>query len=367
MVELRLGDRDRLIGLLKNMTAMQSERSRRAFLNDVGLDELADDIDLAGPTSTVVSEIVTHFASYGRYKLEDGLPECEALGWLLREVRARVGSDRQEAIDEMLARYELLEPGPIESSRGEIVASKENPFGDRGRIEDPARFFDREELLRQIFEGLNKGRNLSLVGVSQVGKSSVLAMVKHHAGERLQYVGEIFPQGNRVLHIDMQFVCNEEDFYEALCDELAIAPPCRGFRLKRRLNGKRYVLCLDEIEKMVHPEYFTWTVRSELRGLAEGADAPLSLLVASRSPLQELFPDNPLETSPLSGICDRLAVEPFDEETVRAFVVHRLREKGIRFSEQQMRRLFAETGGHPQRVQELAKAWFWAIVKEREG
>jgi len=46
-----------------------------------------------------------------------------------------------------------------------------NPFGDMGRIETPDRFFDRQDLLRRIFEELQKGSNISLVGESQVGKS----------------------------------------------------------------------------------------------------------------------------------------------------------------------------------------------------
>ncbi|MEC4818246.1 MAG: effector-associated domain EAD1-containing protein [Scytonema sp. PMC 1069.18] len=40
----------------------------------------------------------------------------------------------------------------------------ENPFGCRGRITDPKKFFNREELLRQVFEELRKGSSISLVG-----------------------------------------------------------------------------------------------------------------------------------------------------------------------------------------------------------
>ncbi len=35
---------------------------------------------------------------------------------------------------------------------------------------------------------------------------------------------------------------------------------------------------------------FTRRVRSHLRGLADGDDAPLALVIASRTPLAQLFP-----------------------------------------------------------------------------
>jgi hypothetical protein len=62
---------------------------------------------------------------------------------------------------------EVAEPGldsmavsPMPSPSVEVMA---NPFGDRGCIRDPARFFHRVEL-RRIFEELGKGSSLSLVG-----------------------------------------------------------------------------------------------------------------------------------------------------------------------------------------------------------
>jgi hypothetical protein len=49
-----------------------------------------------------------------------------------------------------------------------------NPFCDRGRIKDPTRFFDRRRILRELSEMLAGGNSVSLVGESEIGKSSVL-------------------------------------------------------------------------------------------------------------------------------------------------------------------------------------------------
>jgi hypothetical protein len=230
-----------------------------------------------------------------------------------------------------------------------IAEIKPNPFGDTGCITDASRFFGREELLRQVFEELDKGVNLSLVGEAQTGKSSLLNRIKTQGEERSQLPGTL---QSVFVYLNLQWVDNEDDFYEALCEKLGILN-CRGYKLTRALQGKRYVLCLDEIEKMTW-DGFTKNLRSQLRGLADGGDAPLKLVIASRSPLAHLFPDSPELDSPLAGICYQLDVKPFSEEVVRAFVIHRLQGTAVRFSEEDIARLFAETKGHPAKLQRAA-------------
>jgi hypothetical protein len=225
-----------------------------------------------------------------------------------------------------------------------------NPFGDTGRITDAAHFFDREELLRQVFEELGKGANVSLVGQSQVGKSSLLSMVCALGPERMETEPEAF------AYLSLEWVDDEDDFYEALCDALGIEN-CRGYKLTRALRGKRYVLCLDEIEKMTW-DGFTMQVRSRLRGLADGPSAPLRLVIASRSSLSSLFPDSAELTSPLAGICHRIDVGPFPPDVARAFLAQRLQGTGVAFTESEITALLADTGGHPAKLQRAAADLF---------
>ncbi|MGF1520176.1 MAG: hypothetical protein ACFCVB_20575 [Nodosilinea sp.] len=88
--------------------------------------------------------------------------------------------------------------------------SRLNPFGDRGCIREPGRFFGRKTLLQRIFHELHKGSSLSLVGESQVGKSSILAMVRYWGSKVLNLAPEQF------IHVDMQVIRNEDEFFEAL-------------------------------------------------------------------------------------------------------------------------------------------------------
>jgi hypothetical protein len=210
-----------------------------------------------------------------------------------------------------------------QKSSKRVVNLPENPFGDRGRITDPSRFFDRDEILRRVFEALQQGASVSLVGESQIGKSSLLAMICARGPAKLQLPPTAFVQ------INMQSIRDEADFFEALCQELGIEPPCRGYALRRKLKDTHHILCLDEVERMSHSDDFSGRERTELRGLADGAIAPLTLVTASRLPLSQLFPDSPEQTSPLAGICQTIQVEPFSPAIAQSFIAHRLRDSPI--------------------------------------
>ena len=114
---------------------------------------------------------------------------------------------------------------------------------------------------------------------------------------------------------------------------------------------------------MTHPQAFSWQQRAELRGLAEGSDAPLSLVIASRSPLTELFPDNPRETSPLAGLCETLWVPPFSEAISGAFLRHRLLGNAVQFSEGQIAGLHQRSQGHPGRLQSEAAELYRQLAR----
>ncbi len=226
-----------------------------------------------------------------------------------------------------------------------------NPFGDRGRIVQADRFFDREDHLRRIFEELEKGSNLSIVGESQVGKSSLLSMIIALGPERLGLRSE------DIQYISLQTIDNEEEFYVALADAFKLPEPLRGFRLTRALAGRRLVVCLDEIEKMAW-KGFTVGVRSHLRGLADGPGTPLKLVIASRSPLTSLFPDSPELDSPLAGICRTIELTPFEREEASTFVRQRLAGSGVAFTDTELAEMVKASQGHPARLQELAAKLF---------
>jgi hypothetical protein len=78
-----------------------------------------------------------------------------------------------------------------------------NPFCDRGRINDLANFFDRERILREMRQMLAGGNSISLVGDSEIGKSSLMYQLYRTAAE--------WAPDARVCYVDLQGLLDEED------------------------------------------------------------------------------------------------------------------------------------------------------------
>lgn len=212
-----------------------------------------------------------------------------------------------------------------------------NPFTPlSGRITDPSRVFGRKREVQQALALLKSGSSVAFIGESGVGKSSLLTLLSSCAVQEL---------AREPVLLDMQLLHSEDDYYEALCEELGIAL-VRGRRLERTLRTRRVLLMLDEIEKMTW-DGFSLNLRAELRGLAEGEDAPFKLVLVARSPLDRLFPDSDRLTSPLAGICEQITVSRWDETTARAFINQRLSSTPVRFSDDVLARLYQVSRGLP--------------------
>jgi hypothetical protein len=125
-----------------------------------------------------------------------------------------------------------------------------------------------------------------------------------------------------VICLDLAGLQDDSDFFEMLCGELGV-PTTRGGRLLRALRGRQVVLCLDEVEGLNRPS-FSLSIRAELRSLADGTTAPLTLVIVSRSSLERLFPDSPENNSPLASICFKIPMPMFSQAEAQAFAVARL-------------------------------------------
>ncbi len=279
-------------------------------------------------------------------KFGRGLQRGEMVNLLLDHVRRR-----PEEAPRLAGLLSPAAPPPVRQNPGGgrgVVA--ENPFTPlTGRVTAPAWVFDRDRELRRVVEFLQAGSSVALIGPAAVGKSSLLTRLVAELPERLGVPWE-------TAYLDLQPIYNEEEFFAALCDALGVAM-CRGYPLHSALRERRIVLAVDEVDKMAW-EGFSRSLRTELRGLASDGAAPLKLLLAARQPLDLLFPDSEGDTSPLANICLQVDVGPWDEATVRAFLMARLETAGVTFTEAEIARLVAASGGYPQRLVQAAYALF---------
>ncbi|MEM9927432.1 MAG: trypsin-like peptidase domain-containing protein [Cyanobacteria bacterium P01_D01_bin.50] len=224
-----------------------------------------------------------------------------------------------------------------------------NPFIPRsGIVKNSKEFFGREKEINRVFETLNSGSSVALIGTREIGKSSLLWTIKQQAETKL-----IPPR--KAIYLDMSQVYDEDDFYYALCSEVGIED-CKGIRLTRALKKQhpQLLLLLDEIEKMTW-DGFTNQVRGQLRGLANGHDAPLRLVVAASTSLDQLFPDsNEIGmVSPFQNICIEEQIELWDEATVRDFIRDRLKNNPIQFTETEISEIITRCGGYPREIMEM--------------
>ena len=151
----------------------------------------------------------------------------------------------------------------------------------------------------------------------------------------------------------MSQVYNEADFYYALCSKVGIEE-CNGFRLERALKKQRpqLLLLLDESQN-ISWEGFTNKVRAQLRGLANGHDAPLRLVVAASNSLDQLFPVNTDKVSPFQNICLEEEIRLWDEADIRDFISYRLENNSIRFTESEIIQIINSCGGFPKEIMQM--------------
>lgn len=251
-----------------------------------------------------------------------------------------------------------IESQPADLNFGLHSPHPNNPFGRRGQIQDAADYLIRQPLTDAVFNELQKGVSLSIIGPSQTGKSSLLWYITQQGPK---VMGK---PANDFIYLSLELIHSEADLFDYICYELGIET-ARGFRLARQLRGRKVVLCLDEIEKMTW-DGFSLNVRTELRGLADGAGAPFVLVIASRSPLDHLFPDSPEMTSPLAGLCMQVSMPFFTLAEAQALVHYYLKDSDVVLPVEMVKAAWHTTEGHPRNLQlALRKAFDELLAGEK--
>lgn len=139
-----------------------------------------------------------------------------------------------------------------------------------------------------MFELLNCGNSVVLIGEKEVGKSSVIRAIEQQAKQQLE-----LPR--QTIYLNLATVNNEANFYYCLCSGLDLEI-CKGMALKRAMKRKEtpVLLLVDEVDKMIW-RGFSQHIAHQLRSLAEGKNAPRNWLenryqVRYQSPIIILLP-----------------------------------------------------------------------------
>ncbi|HID54792.1 MAG TPA: trypsin-like serine protease [Anaerolineae bacterium] len=222
-----------------------------------------------------------------------------------------------------------------------------NPFFFPGRINNPAQFFGRQRLLREVKGSLKQGSSVSLVGKPQMGKSSFLYY--------LYCTRETWLPDKTVVFLDLQQVLDERDFCEELLGHLGEEGDSLR-ELKRALRQRDLLLILDEVERLAEDD-FNPRLHDLLRALAQ--EPHFAMCLASQQPLTEVFPARtPGGVSPFHNIFVTKEIGPFSEENARGLLLSGLQGTPVQFTAAEIEQLLADSEGHPARLQQMAYALF---------
>jgi hypothetical protein len=235
---------------------------------------------------------------------------------------------------------------PIAGSQAALETTI-SPFYTGGRINDPEFFFGRQRIIREICAELRKGCSISVVGDSQMGKSSLLYNLYQTRADWL-------PQGT-VEFIDLQCVLDEADFCETVLSRLGESGDTLR-ALKRALADREVILLLDEVERLAE-EDFSPRLHDLLRCLAQ--EPHFAMCLATDRPLVDVFPPrSPDGVSPFHNIFTVKTLGPFTESEARNWIAARLTDTPVTFTEREIEYLLAATHGHPAKLQAEARALF---------
>ncbi len=210
-----------------------------------------------------------------------------------------------------------------------------NPFTERGRITDPSRFAGRWSELSLLFERLEAGRPVLVVGSPGIGKSSLLTHVTQAAAVNLEM------PDLRAYYLDLRRAESADEIYRTVATALGQTGDTLAVLELALLEARTAVLlCLDNAQG---PLAAGWGV-GLLEALARVArGAALFLVVATEG-------TPPVLSEPFAII--RLGA--LAQTEVRLLVEAYLDENQITFTPAELRQLIELSAAHPAYVQRAA-------------
>ncbi len=315
--------------------------------------ELAEAFQVAGGAGDAVGTDLlarSELARLVRLVAEEFAPQLQEFPLLLEH--ARVVSDLLRQPE--MVKAADLRPRPVAGvtllpPAGLLPPPVEEPDPD---------FFDRERELAEVFRVLARGGFVAIQGESGVGKTALLEQICRMGPGRLP--------GWEFVYLDIGLAENEEEFLGNLSAALRLGR--RGRVLAEQVRGRRFVLCLDDLNQ-ASANLGTRNVGEVWQQMAgEGADR-LRLVVASRESLPTewllLLPPKP-SGSTGAGELTVVRLEPLAPEVARELARRCLEQAGIAVAETTLARLVAESEGYPGRLRErvaaLAASWLAAAA-----
>lgn len=258
------------------------------------------------------------------------------------------GPRRRLFLDVRTRLRELIEQLPAAAAEPNGPSQREvppNPFTQTLAIREPAQFVGREAELRRL-QAMLAGGSVALLGEAKIGKSSLLWQLAR------SWEGEVLGP------IDLQGIADADDLHGTLADLLGL-PDGNWQNLRSAFRERPALLLLDELDAG-SDRCLDYETLGRLRAVC-GANTACKVVVVSRRPLREVFPDTG-RGSPAYNFLVPLSVGPMKPAEVRRLLAHPWAPLAAPFDGATIDHLLAIAGGHPFKVQRAAFHRYDALV-----
>lgn len=213
-----------------------------------------------------------------------------------------------------------------------------NPFIYGPMIRDAQKFFGRAAIRRQLLSRVQTMQHTSIVGERRIGKSSLLWRLCEEAKQAMPETA--------IVYSDLPNVTDEASFYACICRALNQPGTEFGFNeLKRAVERKPAVLCLDEFETVCADQKFSVSFFNSLRSLAQ--NGKLSFIVATQHPLADLCRDKMFSTSEFWNIFTERRLGLIEQDASIGFIGEQSKASGQEFTPAEIDRLIEIAGLYP--------------------
>jgi hypothetical protein len=224
---------------------------------------------------------------------------------------------------------------PVCAALTEWHMAQTNPFTERGRITDPARFAGRWSELSLLFERLEARRPVLIVGSPGIGKSSLLTHVTQAAAVNLEL------PDLRAYYLDLRGAESAAEIYRTVAAALGQrGDTLAALELALLALATPVLLCLDNAQGPLEAGWGAMMLETLAR-LARGAD--LYVVVATEGA-------PPLLSEPFA----MLRLGALAQTEVRLLVDAYLDGDQIAFTAAELRQLIELSAAHPAYVQRAA-------------
>ena len=221
-----------------------------------------------------------------------------------------------------------------------------NPFTERGRITDPARFAGRWSELSLIFDRLEAGRPVLLAGPPSIGKSSLLTHIAQSAAVNLE-----LPELHS-YYLNLRVTPDSAAVYQLVVEALGQrGNTLAAFEVALVAVGDPVLLCLDDAQAAIAGGWGEQLLEALAR-VARGGTLFLVAAVDGPPPLlSERFAT--INLGALAATEVRLLTESYLDDT------------GIHFTPGELRDLTDLSAAHPAYVQRAAFHLFQSKLDPR--